>query len=445
MRRGKEVGNALDKEHEGRIAEIARAVRNGSEVEVSDIVSSAPVVRAFELPKLILPSYDRQKILLAYPFSREIYVPICPNCVTDSDVADLKVFLRHRAIVPVLIAPYGDYSDAIAKAIMPMPHLSVHEFSFLRFIRLMSMSKKGVCQHCIEIRRKEYASLLKTTMRGSTHEYLDQLFDNLHPYIEPDYELLEIFGTAARAGNTSELNQILGLSTAIWDARTCEAMNARSLLPSRSVPWLLSNSKEVSRSVTSKELALVESALAQNVRLDIPEDIDINAYLECVSPYREELASIADNLAAEVVNSEKNQLTRLNNKLGELHEQIAALSKHKGFLTYRAVWGFTRTNKALVASLILASAYGLAGNYLGCGVGILTAMGSPVVKKFKRIKTPREVSNLASEIDNSIRPRIHKLISQYLRIDVRAIQLFEISELLSSSLGKSRSKKSVVK
>ena len=425
--------NKLDAEHKGRIGELAKTFAEGKNVGVSDILSSPPIVREFESSKLLLPAYNVRRILLAYPFSKHILVPICPKCVPPAGIGALKILLHNNAITPVLIREYGQYPEPILKLILSSPHISFHEFMFLRYVMILANSEGGhLCPHCVAKRRKEFSELAKSVTQRDTQDLLDAFIGNLQPFIKPDYELLDVYGSALRAGRLDELDDLQNLSSAIWDARTCQAINARSLLPSRAVPRLLEQTKASIPRLSTRDLSSIESALAQNIHLDLPHEVDITDYIKCVAPYRDTLAAIADSIVSEA-SAHDDQLTRINSITHELNDRVAQLSRNKTYLAYRAAWGFARCNKALLGSLLLASAFGLAGNYLGCGASIAAAAGAQILKKCGKLQMPEEMVPFVDAVKHTLRPHVQKMVAKYLNIDVRTIQLYEINKILDQS------------
>jgi hypothetical protein len=203
---------------------------------------------------------------------------------------------------------------------------------------------------------------------------------------------------------------------------------------------LLSAGKFLAPQYGENDLSAIQSALSQDVRIAIPESVEIASYLECVAPYREELSSIADSLIEDDKSSHSQSLTRLNARLGELHEQMQLLRRHKGYLTYRAVWGFVGANKALIGSLLLGSAFAASGNYLGCGASAVVPIATRVVNKYTKVSIPNEATRLASEIRHAVRPRLQRVVAKYLNIDLRAMQLYDISKELTGDFQTKRAR-----
>lgn len=421
----------LDTEHEGRIQELFHSWQKSGRISNVDVFAYSSVADTIEKNKVILPGYDTRHILTTYPFSSTVYVTICPTCVSVKEQEPLKAFLDHGAITPVLVRPYQEYTESFVKLILKYPHMSVQELSFWRFIALTSNVDEMVCAHCIAEKRKQYRSLIKRkNFTPEAIQGLDNFLDYLYPYIKPDYELIDEFGRALKKNDTDKMTQIYSVSQAVSQARTTQAFQARSIIPSSSIPLLIHESEKMLPRLMSDDIAVVEEALANDIHMDIPNNVDIAKFLDCVAPHREEMSSIVDSLLAEASANKSGYLTSLSSKSAELGEEIRRLSKHKGFLVYRASSAFLNSNKTLLAAGLLATVLGITGNYLGCGITLLSGIGTHAVKRSGKLRIPEEAKALIDEVKHTVKPYVHKLLAKYLNIDIRAVQLWDINSEL---------------
>ncbi len=425
------IRNKFDFEHAGRIKEISKSLHSKNEFYIEDIISNTTVATKFENQKLIISHFDREKILLSYPFNNEIYVTFCRNCLSWTNMKELKLLLEYHAFVPVLTSPYNNYPEAFQNLIIQYPHISVYEFSLLRSMILFSISDKGICPHCIERMKKEYKQITNIPIRGYKR-MIDDLFTNLDPYIEPDYELLYEFGKSVNTNDEHSLKQIIDLSLSVWDARTAQALNGRLLFHSSSLSSTLKRTSKIISEKKVNEEVLIQSALAQNIRIEIPENSDISKYFKCIDPYRAELSDIVDSIIIDSNNAKDGQILKLNNSLSIINEQVKQLSRNKKYLTYQAILGFTRTNKLLIGSVLVASVFGLVP---GCGA-LAATIATKLVKKYGNMQMPEEALPLLVELKHVIRPQLNKLIAKYTGVDYRAMQLFEINKSLEKDFKK---------
>lgn len=424
----------LDKEHQGRIRELSHKFHKDRQFDIYSIFSHAHVAETIPLSKVILRCYNLERILSAFPFSTSVYVTICPNCPCVEDSRSLEILQHHGAIVPLLIRPYAEYPERFVKLILKHLHISAHEANFYRHTTLAAGATKIVCNHCIEERRREYSDIIRRTdFPPKALELLDDFLETLSPYIDPDYELVECFGEALKQDDREKMSLIHRVGRAVREARTTQAFIARSTIPSSCIPLLVRESGNVLPKLVARDVADVESALASEVHLDIPDGVDVDAFLECVGPYKDELAGIVDSIIEEASAKPSDYLTTLTSRTATLAEETRRLSKHKGLLVYRASCSFVANNKALLASGLLATMFGLTGNPLGCGVSLASGVGAHIGKKVGKLRMPQEAKMLIDEVKHSVRPYAHKLLAKYLNIDIRAVQMWDISSGLQAA------------
>jgi hypothetical protein len=177
------VFKKLDSEHLGRIQEISNAWWNGKGFEIKDVFHSAAVIPSLAQQKVILGSFRLSTIYANYPFSKKIFVLLCPSCLKPEEFPILREVLAHSDIIPILVGNYSDYHPDVARIVLEHPHISRHEFYFFRFIRVYTMGEKVVCSHCIEEQKKMILQDLRQTHFNKVAEKLVQrCVENLHPH-----------------------------------------------------------------------------------------------------------------------------------------------------------------------------------------------------------------------------------------------------------------------
>lgn len=88
-----------------------------------------------QAPKVIIPTCNLPRILLNIPFSKEVYVLICPKCSCVKKPASLTALLEAGAITPFLGGLYAEYPKNFVDRIIAFPHISRREFEFYRYMR----------------------------------------------------------------------------------------------------------------------------------------------------------------------------------------------------------------------------------------------------------------------------------------------------------------------
>jgi hypothetical protein len=425
----KRSNNKFDFEHKGRIDEISKSLSKNKKILITDAISNSTIASKFYNNKSIIHHFDRDKILISFPFNEEIYVTFCRNCIFRTSLEELKKFLEYHAFVPILTSSYAEYPEPFQNLFIQYPHISAYEFYFLRTQSLFAIATSGLCPHCVKRMKDEFKKTANQFIRGS-NSVINTLFNNLYPYYNPDDELLYEFEKGLAKKDLTYLQQIYDLSESVWYERSSQVLNGRTLFQSSSLSMLTKRASIIIPSITKADVGLIESALAQNISIDIPIGTEISNYFKAIDPYRKDLTKIVESIL-----EDSNKLSGLpsisiNNSLSELNLQLNKINRNKRYLSYQAVLGFAKNNKLLLGSILIASIFGLIP---GCGA-LTATMAVKLAIKSGKINMPSEAIPLVSEIKHSIRPHLSKLIAKYTCIDDRAIQLFEIKRSLQNDL-----------
>src|SRR5262245_55682243 len=241
----------LDIENSSRIEEIARSFQDDKDLLLSDIFHSTPVIPSITQSKILLPSFDLATIYANYPFAERVYVIVCPRCVKPEETKLLRELLAHSDVVPVMIAPYAAYPSQVVRTVLEFPHINQHEFYFYRSVRVQSLGQKIVCGHCVEVREREIVENAKQFSPAAV-EQVRNCIGNLHPFIDPDFELITTLADTVKRNDSAALIAILGTTEMINEIRTCQAYDSRSLLPIREVPNLVKTPAHFFRQLNQK-------------------------------------------------------------------------------------------------------------------------------------------------------------------------------------------------
>jgi hypothetical protein len=421
----------LDKEHKSRIAELRKLSQDTGKIDTEDIFVNKIVANSVKSSKVILGSYDAQKIICAYPFSPIIYVFVCPRCNCLTNQKDFMTFLERRAIIPVLLQPYSNYPSEFISRIIPFTHMSWFEYEFFRTSALRHQAERALCLHCAEIGHSKISSAIKSkNLNPIFHELADMFYSNLHPFIEPDLELIDCYIDAVEKNDIQLMSQIEDLSNELNHIRTIQAFNARSSISREILPKLLKEAENVPNIFPHDVSIDINDSISKELHLSCPEDISVSKYLDTIEPYRAELSGIVESLLAESTADGKVSLAKLSSRLAELNDQLFTLPRKKRFLFYRASSAFLRTNKTLLASSLLAGVMGYTGNLVGCGASLAGGIGAELAKRTGRLNFPAEIKQFGEEVGHCIRPQVHQLLSRCLSLDIKAIQIWDIKEKL---------------
>lgn len=423
----------LDSEHFSRIKEISNAWANGKSFALGDVFHSAPVIPALDQPKVILGSFRLSRIYAHYPFSQRLFVILCPRCLKPDEFPLLREVLIHSDIVPILVAKYTDYPPDVIRTVLEFPHVSRNEFGFFRFARVLSMGSTRVCDHCVEEQRKLILEdIPQANFPPDAANLVRACIGNLHPFIDPDSDLIDMLAQVVKKGDQAAFKAIVGTSETIQKLRTCQAYGSRSLLPVREVPKLLNGASKVLPETGELELAQISEVVGAPLGFSFGVSTSPKDFFAVANEHRRSLAPIVDEVIKSSTQDGEIVLTRLSNQLAELNAELQSLRTNKRYLGYKAAFGFLRTNKVLVASTLVAGALGLAGSFLGCGVSLASGMsakyGLRKLRQAGKLRATPETKAFLGQVKASLRPHLHRLVASYSGASVPAIQISEIAE-----------------
>lgn len=437
----------LDSEHFGRIKEVANAFENGKDIDSKDIFHSKSLISLIEKPKVILESFRLSDIYANYALVQRLFVAICPSCTKPEESEVLKEVLDHSDIVPILIADYSAYHPSIIKIVLQHPHISKSEFLFYRYAKLVSAAESRTCPHCIaELEKKVIENFGCSSFPPELKVFVKGCISNLHPFVAPDSDLLDILADILQKKDVAALNAIFGTSVIIRGIRTNQAFGSRSLLPARNVPKLIKWATETILNAEKAEVNQIYEAVSAPLELKFayarPKD-----YFAIVNEHRNSLASIVEGFFESSTKNGEVALGKLYKQLEELNEELKSLHFNKRYLAYKAALGFLHKNKVVAASMLAAGALGLAGEYFGCGAlavsGVGAKFGLGKLRQSGKLKATPETEAFLGQVKASVRPHLHKLLSSYAGVSLSAIQIAEISEDIKQRTRKVPSSKRV--
>ncbi|MGA2333661.1 MAG: hypothetical protein ABSG75_18125 [Syntrophales bacterium] len=416
----------LDSEHKSRLKDVFRSRKS----QLTDIFLNDSISKSIPKTKVIIPSYNYKRILCAYPFSREIYVLICPQCDCVKNRKDIVPLIQHQAIIPILTNPYAKYPEDFIDTILPFSHISSHEFYYYHQMALLQ-DHDILCSHCAKERKNKLDAIIRSKNLGPVITKISHsFFANLYPFIKPDFELYDCYTKAIEKEDKQLILQLTSLSFQLRNARLMQTYNGRPSISREALPRLILETKKIPDINVEKEATVLSNVLSKELHLSIPEDIPTDKYLEILDPYRNELSDLMESLLTESTRDGQVSLTNLYAKVAELNNQLLSLPKKKRFLFYRASTAFLKSNNTLLASGLLAGIMGLTGSTVACGLGILSGFGLEIAKRKGKLKVPKEVKRFGEELGHTIRPQVHKLLAKCLNLDIKAVQIWDIRERL---------------
>jgi hypothetical protein len=417
----------LDKFQKQRLTPVRKSWGDTFELKAPDIFVSRRVIETLPQDKAILSSFRLNTILPLLPFVQNLYVLVCPKCVTADSIASFSELTAAGFIIPILTAPYHLYSDSLVAAVSGFDHMSWYEFDFYRWAYVVSKSVNNLCPHCVKKRQDEFSSLasgLKTS--GLRIEHLKQTFSNLRPFVSPDNQLLDDLGVALHAGQVDRIRRLCDLSYTIFSARTAQAFNAAQIVRDTeltSIPYSAVGEFDEARTGAIRLSALA----ADGLKIRLPVDLPIKEYIELLTDYRPKILGLTQQLLA----SDGKTALSTDSLLGtitSINRDIERIKGSRRYLFVEALAGFVRNNPALVASTLIAGALGLAGSLVGCvSVPIAFGVGS-LAKKAGKLKGNDAAKRLGRKLLRDLQPSVDKLIARYVGTSATAMHVLSIRE-----------------
>lgn len=409
----------LDLEHRGRIDEIAKAWHKGGKLKTSDIFHSTTILSSLEKPKIILNSFKIPRILANYPFAHRLYATLCPYCLGADEAAILRDVLLYSDVVPVLIAAYTEYPPEILRVLLQFPHINRHEFMFFRYARVLSIgSGQRVCDHCVKEREQLIAEDAKRLgLPPRTTKLVGRCLHNLYPFIKPDYELVTTLVEVVKKNDMAAFAAIVGTSEMIGKLRTSQAYNARSLLPIRDIPQLITGARDVVPDADETEFTQISEVVSSPLILKVGANVSRKDFFMVANEHRHSLASVVDRIIEESTDDGGLALGKLSDCMASLNAELQSLRTNKRYLGYKAALGFLSANKVLVASTLVAGALGLAGSAWGCGASVVSGFGAKMgirkLRQMGRLRPSPETKAFLGQVKASLRPKLHRLLASY--------------------------------
>jgi hypothetical protein len=252
----------LDKIHKQRLKAFFAGRREEQTPELENIFVSERVHETLPKEKILLTGFDAARILAFLPFSKNIYVSVCRNCVQKENFSVFKPLVERGAIIPVLYSPYSSYGDQILNIIASHDHVSMYEFDAYRSTILRRQAADGmICVHCAKKRIDE--TLVRLEDLEGSRDIVMRIAENIFPFVYPDAELLDTVYEASGRKSRKRLRALLDLSGVIHAVRTSQAFNAPVILDEEDVTQIpdgLTSESDHAKQLRSSETTTIKWA-----------------------------------------------------------------------------------------------------------------------------------------------------------------------------------------
>ena len=404
----------LDKLHKKRVDSLAARWEDGNEIEIDDIFISERVLESLDSNKALIEGFKIEEILALAPFSANLYVSVCPYCITPENIEAFCKLTRAGIIVPILIARYEDYPEPVINSLIGLDHISHYEYSFYRYLVLYTSSAGGLCHHCVDDFDNEIRSIVKGKRGAPVYRaHLDQVLSNIHPFLSPDFELLEDIKGAFKSLDREFVSQLSDLSFTIRGMRTSQAFEA-SLIINESefsnLPEGIAEEADLARSTSLRLARLVSEGLGLKIPVDIPTD----NYIELINDFRPKITKIVETSIVDAITDEDGlSVQALLSSINEINREIERIKGLKRHMLLEAIVGFTSNNRAFSVSTLIAGAMGLGGSLAGCAGTLAAGIGTDTLRKAGKLRGSKSINRLGSKIHRDLMPGMDKLIAKY--------------------------------
>jgi hypothetical protein len=423
----------LDKLHKERVNAVMKVWgQNEDPITAKDVFISERVIKSIASDKVLIPSYDKERILATVPFTPSTYVLVCPLCIKSDQFEDFQKLARSGLIIPILLSEYRSYPDKLVEFLHGVDHVSSYEYGAYRFARINEMSGKGIiCQHCAAKMITDMVGNIKDRKAAPAfREGLGHMSQMLYPFVFPDNTLLKQSEAACRKKDLARLDRLVELSNTIHNVRDAQTFGAPITVDDDALsaipPNLCDEADQAQRLV-----AEMRKFAVGGLELTIPTDIPVDRFVELAKDYQPAIANLIEYTGANSASVEQ-----VSKRILALNGEIERVKGLKRYVMLEASMSLVRKNKGLAFATVLAGALGLAGHgWLGCG-SIAANAGIGLAKKIGKKTTQVEnedAKKLGRMIVRDAQPLLTKLIAGYVGSTTPAINVLFLRKRLQQS------------
>lgn len=423
----------IDKVQEKRIDKMWRSWSDDGSIVISDVFLSDEVVTRIDEQKVVLETFNVDRILSLIPFSSTVFVLVCPGCVDDENFAVFQGLVNSGLIIPVLQARYGYYPPEVVQTVITKPHISVYEFSLFRTVILDSQGSGMVCDHCIDERKSKIESLIHGKRNAPIfRDHLDTVVQNIQPYLVPDFDILDEIEDCFRDRDLDRVSQVVDTSYQIRTIRNAQALQAPLLLTDERLDQLakyqLSDLDELHRvGLELREL------IADGLGLKVPTTMPISDYISLVKEIRPHMLSIMSAMIRYGQNGEREvSLKEVFNGIGDVNREVERILKSKRYLFLEAAVSTISSNKELLASAFVAAALGLGGSLIGCAGTAAGGVGTHILKKKGKLQGSVALRRFGQAIHRDLQPTLRKVVAAYVGATEVPLQVIAVRDKLGT-------------
>ena len=298
----------------------------------------------------------------------------------------------------------------------------------------MSTRDGVLCPHCVDNRENKLCSIVKGK-RGAPRQRreLHRIVGNIHPYVFPDYELLDEVERAFRDSDSELARQLLDLSFIIRATRTAQVFSAALYMRESDFTRIPEGIVEETDKMRRAGLAL-RKIVTDGLGLKVPLDLPIEQYAELVSDYRPRILSLTEGIIGNSKEGEKSlSFKALLETITEINREIERIKGLKRHLLLEAIVGFIDKNRAFTVSALVAGALGLGGSLVGCAGSVAAGIGTDIARKTGKLRGSKAVNRLGRKIHRDLEPSMNALIAKYVGSNELAVHVLSVRQQIGKT------------
>jgi hypothetical protein len=291
-----------------------------------------------------------------------------------------------------------------------------------------------LCSHCVEKKRVDIEKAILGEDAQRRRKGLQIIVDNIHPYIPPDYDLIDAAEKAVGEPSLEALRQLVDLSFVIHAARDAQAFKAPVLVDDHQLEQLHWHDIDELQQLKLAGLELRELVSA-GLGLKVPIDLTVDRYIGLIKEIRPELLRITSELVQSGHDPKQKDvsLRRVFNSVSQINREVERIEQSTRFLLIEAAVGAASSNRELLAGLLAASALGATAGLLACGAGVATGMTAQILRKRGVLKGSVAMKRLGAAIHKDLEPMLTRLVAAYVGANEVPIRVIAIRKKLATA------------
>lgn len=425
----------LDTRHAERVNDALTRIRAGEDDAFESLVLSERVFRELDDENIVLHSFNVDVIKSYLPYSDRIYVMICPQCVTVQNIDSYKALVETSSIVPIFGGSYSNYDDKVVDITYSHNHVGGHEYFALRSLFAGAGGHAKICSHCVKERASSItAQLGKRRLKGFVERDVRAMMTNLHPYVKPDFELLDELESALAIKDIEKARSLFAMSWMLSHMRSASIFNSPIIVSGESYAKLPIGYDD-HKDQTQQHAIKIQKSIGEGLGIQLPEGLSLSKYIEIASDFRPRIQKLTSELnkpqASDVWQSS------LDKEIMGLNQEAARAAKSSKYIALAAMVEFYSNNHIKLNSALFAASMSLGAGALGCGVAAVagTAGGAAITSALTGIAGAKgwissgpALERAGRTVNNVVQPQVDALIAKYVGTTPMALSVISLKK-----------------